>query len=55
VTFADITVQIAPGLHPEDAQLVQGLAATRGGRAARAQEMDAELRAWASTAPTRGR
>jgi len=44
VTFADITVHIVGlGFDPDDAQLVQGLAATRGGRAARAQEMAAEL------------
>ncbi len=44
VTFADVTVHIVGlGFDPDDTALVQGLAATRGGRAARAQEMADEL------------
>ncbi len=40
VTFADVTVHIVGlGFDPDDAQLVSGLAATRGGRADRAKEM----------------
>ena len=44
VTFADTTVHIVGlGFDPDDAQLAQGLAATRGGRGERAQEMAAQL------------
>jgi 3',5'-nucleoside bisphosphate phosphatase len=44
VTFADITVHIVGlGFDPADARLAQGLAATRGGRAARAQDMSDSL------------
>jgi len=44
VTFADTTVHIVGlGFDPDDAQLARGLAATRGGRAERAQEMAAQL------------
>lgn len=44
VTFADITVHIVGlGIDSDDAALRQGLAATRGGREARARAMAAEL------------
>lgn len=44
VTFADTTVHIVGlGFDPEDTQLVQGLAATRGGRDARGLEMAEQL------------
>ena len=44
VTFADTTVHIVGlGIDSENDALVQGLAATRGGREARAREMAAEL------------
>ena len=44
VTFADPTGHTAGlGFDPDDAQLAQGLAATRGGRGERAQEMAAQL------------
>lgn len=44
VTFADTTVHIVGlGIDSEDAALRQGLAATRGGREARAHEMASEL------------
>ncbi len=44
VTFAGKTVHIVGlGFDPDDTQLVQGLAATRGGRGARAQEMADQL------------
>ncbi|MEN9417606.1 MAG: hypothetical protein RI988_1226 [Pseudomonadota bacterium] len=44
VTFADVTVHIVGlGFDPDDPELVRGLAATRGGRAARAQEISDEL------------
>jgi predicted metal-dependent phosphoesterase TrpH len=44
VTFANTTVHIIGlGFDPADAALVQGLAATRGGRSERAQEMAAQL------------
>ena len=44
VTFAHTTVHIVGlGFDPDDAQLAQGLAATRGGRGERAQEMAAQL------------
>jgi len=44
VTFADITVHIVGlGVDVEDTALVRGLAATRGGREARAREMADEL------------
>ena len=44
VTFADTTVHIVGlGIDSDDATLRQGLAATRGGREARAREMAAEL------------
>eukprot|EP01037_Dinobryon_pediforme_P017279 gene17279-17469_t len=44
VTFADTTVHIVGlGFDPDDTQLAQGLAATRGGRGERAQEMAAQL------------
>lgn len=44
VTFADTTVHIVGlGFDPDDAQLAQGLAATRGGRSERAQDMAAQL------------
>ncbi|MBF5003189.1 3',5'-nucleoside bisphosphate phosphatase [Diaphorobacter caeni] len=44
VTFADNTVHIVGlGFDPDDAQLVQGLALTRGGRGARAQEISRQL------------
>ena len=44
VTFADVTVHIVGlGFDPDDSQLVQGLAATRGGRADRAREMSDAL------------
>lgn len=44
VTFADVTVHIVGlGFDPDDPQLVQGLAATRGGRSERAQEMSQAL------------
>ena len=44
VTFADTTVHIVGlGIDSEDAALRQGLAATRGGREARARAMAAEL------------
>lgn len=46
VTFAGTTVHIVGlGFDPTDAQLVQGLAATRGGRLARARDMAAQLAA----------
>jgi len=46
VTFAGITVHIVGlGFDPDDRQLVDGLAATRGGREARAREMAAGLAA----------
>ena len=44
VTFADVTVHIVGlGFDPDDPQLVQGLAATRGGRSDRAREMSEAL------------
>ena len=44
VSFAGVTVHIVGlGFDADDATLVQGLAATRGGREARAREMAAEL------------
>lgn len=44
VTFADVTVHIVGlGFDPDDPKLVQGLAATRGGRADRAREMSDAL------------
>ena len=44
VTFADTTVHIVGlGFDPDNAQLAQGLAATRGGRGERAQEMAQQL------------
>ncbi|MDH4375775.1 MAG: 3',5'-nucleoside bisphosphate phosphatase [Ramlibacter sp.] len=44
VTFAGVTVHIVGlGFDPDDAALVQGLAATRGGRGARAMEMAEQL------------
>lgn len=44
VTFADTTVHIVGlGFDPDDAQLAQGLAATRGGRGERAHDMAAQL------------
>ncbi|MFN4117238.1 3',5'-nucleoside bisphosphate phosphatase [Acidovorax sp.] len=44
VTFADTTVHIVGlGFDPDDAQLAQGLAATRGGRAERAMDMAEQL------------
>ena len=44
VTFADTTVHIVGlGFDPDDAQLIAGLAATRGGREERAREMAAGL------------
>ena len=44
VTFADTTVHVLGlGVDPEDAELVRGLAETRGGRAQRALEMAAGL------------
>ncbi len=44
VTFADTTVHIVGlGIDTDDAALRQGLAATRGGREARAREMASEL------------
>ena len=44
VTFADTTVHIVGlGIDSSDERLAQGLAATRGGREARAREMAAEL------------
>ncbi len=44
VTFANATVHIVGlGFDPDDAALTQGLAATRGGREERAQEMAAQL------------
>ncbi|QEA13492.1 3',5'-nucleoside bisphosphate phosphatase [Comamonas flocculans] len=44
VTFADTTVHIVGlGFDPEDAQLMRGLAATRGGRDARGREMAEQL------------
>ena len=44
VSFAGVTVHIVGlGFDADDANLVQGLAATRGGREARAREMAAEL------------
>lgn len=44
VSFAGVTVHIVGlGFDADDAALVQGLAATRGGREARAREMAAEL------------
>lgn len=46
VTFAGLTVHIVGlGFDPDDRQLVDGLAATRGGREARAREMAAGLAA----------
>ncbi|RYF64656.1 MAG: PHP domain-containing protein, partial [Comamonadaceae bacterium] len=40
VTFADTTVHIVGlGFDPDNAQLVEGLAATRGGRGERAKDM----------------
>lgn len=46
VTFAGTTVHIVGlGFDPADPQLVQGLAATRGGRLARARDMAAQLAA----------
>lgn len=44
VTFANTTVHIVGlGFDPDDAQLAQGLAATRGGRRERAQDMAEQL------------
>ncbi len=44
VTFANTTVHIVGlGFDPDDARLAEGLAATRGGRGARAQEMSRQL------------
>ncbi len=44
VTFADTTVHIVGlGFDPDDKQLAQGLAATRGGRAERAKDMAEQL------------
>ncbi len=44
VTFAGTTVHIVGlGFDPDDARLAEGLAATRGGRGARAQEMARQL------------
>ena len=44
VTFADTTVHIVGlGFDPDNPQLAQGLAATRGGRGQRTQEMAAQL------------
>ncbi|PIF29476.1 hypothetical protein CLU88_4407 [Acidovorax sp. 56] len=44
VTFADTTVHIVGlGFDPDNTALAQGLAATRGGRGQRAQEMAAQL------------
>jgi len=44
VTFADTTVHIVGlGFDPDNAQLAQGLAATRDGRGERAKEMGAQL------------
>ncbi|GKS83370.1 PHP domain-containing protein [Acidovorax sp. SUPP1855] len=44
VTFADTTVHIVGlGFDPDDRQLSQGLAATRGGRGERAMEMSRQL------------
>ena len=44
VTFAGNTVHIVGlGFDPDNAALAQGLAATRGGRGERAQEMAAQL------------
>lgn len=44
VTFANTTVHIVGlGFDPDDARLAEGLAATRGGRGARAQEMARQL------------
>ncbi|WP_343593975.1 3',5'-nucleoside bisphosphate phosphatase [Paracidovorax wautersii] len=44
VTFAGTTVHIVGlGFDPDDARLAQGLAATRGGRGERAQEMSRQL------------
>jgi len=44
VTFASVTVHIVGlGFDPQHPALLQGLAATRGGRGARAQEMSAQL------------
>ncbi len=44
VTFAGTTVHIVGlGFDPDDARLAEGLAATRGGRGARAQEMSRQL------------
>ncbi len=44
VTFADVTVHIVGlGFDPDHPAMVQGLAATRGGRGERAQEMSAQL------------
>jgi len=44
VTFADTTVHIVGlGFDPDNAQLAQGLAATRGGRRERAQDMAEQL------------
>ena len=44
VTFANTTVHIVGlGFDPDDAQLARGLAATRGGRSERAQDMAAQL------------
>jgi len=44
VTFADKTVHIVGlGFDPDDAALVQGLAATRGGRERRARDMAEDL------------
>ncbi|GAA4005312.1 PHP domain-containing protein [Comamonas faecalis] len=46
VTFANETVHIVGlGFDPDDARLIAGLAATRGGRGERAQEMAAQLAA----------
>ena len=44
VTFADTTVHIVGlGFDPDDGRLAQGLAATRGGRGARAKDMAEQL------------
>lgn len=46
VTFADLTVHIVGlGIDPDDRQLVEGLAHTRGGRERRAREMAEQLAA----------
>jgi 3',5'-nucleoside bisphosphate phosphatase len=56
VTFANVTVHIVGlGFDPDHPAMVQGLAATRGGRGERAQEMSDQLAKAGIPAPTKAR